>query len=157
MWKPLRSIAIGFFLLSLSCPYPAISYGEETTGLPTQEEWNQFKTDWIDQQNDLNLLQTKLDVLSQNSTEQQQTVMTLQTQVDSLQSRLTRARQNLQTANESLTEARKELQETRNSLEKLKKEIEDLQHQIVIAKRQRDTWAGISMAAIIGAVVWNVK
>lgn len=152
MWKLLRSIAIGFFLLSLSCLYPAFSFGEETTGLPTREEWNQFKTDWIDQQNDLNLLRTKLDVLSQNSTEQQQTVMTLQTQVDSLQSRLTRARQNLQTANESLTEARKELQETRNSLEELKKEIEALEHQLVIAKRQRDVWAGISIITVGAAI-----
>lgn len=152
MWKLLRSIAIGFFLLSLSCLYPAISFGEETTGLPTQEEWNQFKTDWIDQQNDLNLLQIKLNALSQNSTEQQQTVTKLLTQVDSLQSRITRARQNLQTANESLTEARKELQETRNSLEKLKKEIEDLQHQIVIAKRQRDVWAGISIITVGAAI-----
>lgn len=152
MWKILRSIAIGFFLLSLSCLYPAISFGEETTGLPTQEEWNQFKTDWIDQQNDLNLLQIKLNALSQNSTEQQQTVTKLLTQVDSLQSRLTRAKQNLQTANESLTEARKELQETGNSLEKLKKEIEDLQHQIVIAKRQRDVWAGISIITVGAAI-----
>lgn len=154
MWKLLRSIAIGFFLLSLSCLFPAISFGEETTGLPTQEEWNQFKMDWTDQQNDLNLLQTKLDVLSQNSTEQQQTVMKLQTQVDVLQNRLTRARQNLQTANESLAEARKELQETRNSLEELKKEIEALEHQIVIAKRQRDVWAGISIITV-GATIFR--
>lgn len=152
MWKPLRSIAIGFFLLSLSCLFPVISFGEETTGLPTQEEWNQFKMDWIDQQNDLNLLQTRLDVLSQNSTEQQQTVMKLQTQVDGLQSRLTRAGKNLQTANESLTEARKELQETRNSLGELKKEIEALEHQIVIAKRQRDVWAGISIVTVGAAI-----
>lgn len=152
MWKLLRSIAIGFFLLSLSWLFPAISFGEETTGLPTQEEWNQFKIDWIDQQNDLNLLQAKLDVLSQNSTEQQQTVMKLQTQVDSLQNRLTRARQNLQTANESLTEAKKELQETRNSLEELKKEIEALEHQLVIAKRQRDVWAGISIITVGAAI-----
>ena len=131
MWKLLRSIAIGFFLLSLSCSYPAISYGEETTGLPTQEEWNQFKVDWIDQQNDLNLLQIKLNTLSQNSTEQQQT---------------------LQTANESLTEAKKELKETRSSLEALKKEIEALEHQLVIAKRQRDVWAGISFITVGAAI-----
>ena len=152
MWKLLRSIAIGFFLLSLSCSYPAISYGEETTGLPTQEEWNQFKVDWIDQQNDLNLLQIKLNTLSQNSTEQRQKVMRLQTQVDSLQNRLARARQNLQTANESLTEAKKELKETRSSLEALKKEIEALEHQLVIAKRQRDVWAGISFITVGAAI-----
>lgn len=152
MWKLSKSIAIGFFLLSLSCLYPAISYGEETTGLPTQEEWNQFKADWIDQQNDLNLLQIKLNALSQNSTEQQQTVTKLLTQVDSLQNRLTRARQSLQTANESLTEARKELQETKSSLEGLKKEIETLEHQIVIAKRQRDVWAGISFITVGAAI-----
>lgn len=152
MWKLLRSIAIGFFLLSLSCLYPAISFGEETTGLPTQEEWNQFKMDWIDQQNDLNLLQIKLNALSQNSTEQQQTVMRLQTQVDSLQNKLTRARQNLQSANESLIEAKKELQETRSSLEALKKEIETLEHQLVIAKRQRDVWAGISFITVGAAI-----
>lgn len=152
MWKLLRSIVIGFFLLSLSCLYPAISFGEETTGLPTQEEWNQFKADWIDQQKDLNLLQIRLNVLSQNSTEQQQTVMRLQTQVDSLQNKLTRARQSLQNVNESLTEARKELQETRSSLERLKKEIETLEHQIVIAKRQRDVWAGISFITVGAAI-----
>ena len=152
MWKLSKSIAIGFFLLSLFCSYPAISYGEETTGLPTQEEWNQFKMDWIDQQNDLNLLQIRLNALSQNSTEQQQTVMRLQTQVDSLQNRLTRARQSLQNVNESLTEARKELQETKNSLEKLKKEIEALEHQIAIAKRQRDVWAGISLITVGAAI-----
>lgn len=154
MWKLSKSIAIGFFLLSLSCLSPVISFGEETTGLPTQEEWNQFKADWIDQQNDLNLLQIKLNALSQNSTEQQQTVMRLQTQVDSLQNRLTRAKQNLQNVNESLTEAKKELQETRSSLERLKKEIETLKHQIVIAKRQRDVWAGISFITV-GAVIFR--
>lgn len=157
--KILRRVAIITFLLSVlpfSQPCLFISYGEETTGYVTLtvQEWNDFKTDWIEQMTELTMLKQNLSMLTLNSTEQQEQAEKLLKKCNSLETELGKIKLSLNSAKISLTEAKKEIAECKKELELLKDETNEMKHKLRVAKRQRDAWAiGVPVAFIAGYLV----
>lgn len=129
---------------------------EETTEYITMtvQEWNDFKTDWIEQMTELAMLKQNLSMLTLNSNEQREQAERLLKKCNSLEMELGRIKISLNSAKISLAEAKKEINECKKELELLKKEIDELKHKLRLAKRQRDAWAiGTPLAFIAGFLV----
>lgn len=154
MWIKLSQTVITALLLWLlpCCLLQASDTGCTTqTAEPRQtitmsiSQWNSLKTEFRGLKTDLALERQKLTMLKLDSSEQMQQLEMLQIQLDETQ-------QSLMNAKISMTEAQHELNELKALLQILKEEIKKKEHGLVVARRQRDLYAGL-FGITVGTVI----
>ena len=116
-------------------------------------QYNRLKEIISQQEVTLDTLQARLNVLKSNSTEQQQLLIRLQDQLQDCRNQLQETRLNLTSAKDSLTKANEILQRQSQYLQTLTNQIKSMEHKQAVIKRQRDTWAVITGALLVGYIV----
>lgn len=134
-------LLLSLLLLSPSC-YSAdtTTTGSQPTVTMQLSQYNRLKTIINQQEMTLATLETKLAVLSSNSTEQEAILTQLQDELMSCKNELDKTRQSLTSANSSLIRAEETLQRQAESLQTLTAQIKQLAHKQSVLRRQRDTW-----------------
>lgn len=165
MWKALsktsRSTAAGLLLLVSLSALPAISYGAETMGQEpetvtlTMEQWARLKAN-SEKQNEIirkqaalwNQLSASQQQQAETLTKQAETIAASRKEIEATRASLDRANSLLKKANESLENQKKSYQKL---TEETESELQRKNHEIVVAKRQRDTWAiGAGLIGVLG-------
>lgn len=164
MWKALsktsRSTAAGLLLLVSLSALPAISYGAETmepdrTVTITMTEYMKLRQN-ARQLSKVQKQETeKWNLLSVSQKQQAETLNQQQEEIENSQKEIAETRQSLERANSLLKKANESLENQKKSYQKLTEETESVlqrkNHEIVVAKRQRDTWAiGAGLIGIFG-------
>lgn len=151
---------LSLLFCSLLWLVPAAGYcADTTTAQPPQTiemsltQYSRLKAIISQQEVTLDTLQARLTVLQSSSTEQQQLLIKLQEQLQDCRSQLQETRLNLASARDSLTKADETLQRQSQSLQTLTRQIKAMEHKQAIIKRQRDTWAVIAGALLVGYIV----
>lgn len=116
-------------------------------------QYNRLKEIISQQEVTLNTLQARLNVLKSNSTEQQQLLIKLQEQLQNCRNQLQETKLSLTSAKDSLTKANETLKKQSQSLQTLTRQIKAMEHKQAVIKRQRDTWAVITGALLVGYIV----
>ena len=147
-------------LLALSLllsPCSSISYAQAPPAAETitmqRTQYEKLKSIANNQQMRLDLLETKLSQLENNSTEASQELTELQNQLTECKKELMRTQEQLRSAEISLQTAEESLTRLQISLNKLTKKIDDLTHDLKLAKRQRNLWSYIAGAVATGWLV----
>ncbi|WP_427112462.1 hypothetical protein [Megasphaera sueciensis] len=164
MWKIKKLGLLLCCLLFLSLP--AAGFCTDTTTAQEPQtvsvpltQWNslnsQINQQWtiIAQQEEISAqLRSKLNLLSQNSTEQVQTLTTLDNQLTACKSQLVTVQTQLTTAQSSLTNSmqvlnnqKQTLQQNEILLNQLTAEIKQMEHHASVLQRQRDMWAVVAI------------
>lgn len=140
-----KSILLLIFALGLWLP--SAGYSADTTTTAPQptvtmqlSQYNRLKTIINQQEMTLAMLETKLAVLSSNSTEQTAILTQLQAELANCKTGLNKTKQSLTIANSSLSKAEETLQRQEKSLQTLTVQIKQLAHKQAVLRRQRDTW-----------------
>ena len=131
------------------------SYAQEQTYTITETQLTELESTYKMDESRLMTLETKLKVLTQNSTEQEKSLTEALEQLNEVKNLLIEARQSLKSANVSLTNAKATIAKLEESLTMLEEQVKTLQHQRNLAKRQRNVWcfvaAGFGSLAIYEA------
>lgn len=114
-----------------------------------QSQYNRLKEIINQQELTLETLQLKLNLLSQHSSADKQTLMQLQNKLTSCRAELTQTQQSLLTAKASLMSAENSLQRQEKSLQMLTEKIKAEEHKAMVARRQRDTYAMLAGVLLI--------
>lgn len=114
-----------------------------------QSQYNRLKEIINQQEPTLETLQLKLNLLSQHSSVDKQTLMQLQNKLTSCRAELTQTQQSLLTAKASLMSAENSLQRQEKSLQMLTEKIKAEEHKAMVARRQRDTYAMLAGVLLI--------
>lgn len=114
-----------------------------------QSQYNRLKEIINQQELTLETLQLKLNLLSQHSSVDKQTLMQLQNKLTSCRAELTQTQQSLLTAKASLMSAENSLQRQEKSLQMLTEKIKAEEHKAMVARRQRDTYAMLAGVLLI--------
>lgn len=114
-----------------------------------QSQYNRLKEIINQQELTLETLQLKLNLLSQHSSVDKQTLMQLQNKLTSCRAELTQTQQSLLTAKASLMSAENSLQRQEKSLQMLTEKIKVEEHKAMVARRQRDTYAMLAGVLLI--------
>ncbi|WP_302359681.1 hypothetical protein [uncultured Megasphaera sp.] len=142
-------------LLVFSCVFflPGVGLCTDSTIMSQNEkiemsltQYNQLKTIISEQETTLVQLQSKLNKLDSNST-------SLQTQLTIAREQLMKTKQSLTTADSSLNQANESLNRQKESLTKLTEQINEMTKKDARIKRQRDTWAVVAGALLVGCIV----
>lgn len=164
MWKALsktsRSTAAGLLLLVSLSALPAISYGAETMGPDrtvtiTMTEYMKLRQN-ARQLSKVQKQETeKWNLLSASQKQQAETLNQQREEIENSQKEMAETRQSLERANSLLKKANESLENQKKSYQKLTEETESVlqrkNHEIVVAKRQRDTWAiGAGIIGVLG-------
>ena len=144
------------FLLSCLLLLPLAGWAADTTTAGPQqtvtmrvEQYNRLKQIINQQELMLETLQLKLNLLSQHSSADKQTLLQLQDELTSCRAELTQTQQSLLTAKASLMSAEEILRKQEESLRTLTEQINSMTHKEMIMKRQRNTWAVIAGVAAV--------
>lgn len=114
-----------------------------------QSQYNMLKEIINQQELTLETLQLKLNLLSQHSSADKQTLMQLQNELTSCRAELTQTQQSLLTAKSSLMSAESTLKKQEESLRTLTEKIAVEEHKAMVARRQRDTYAVLAGVAVL--------
>ena len=114
-----------------------------------QSQYNRLKEIINQQELTLETLQLKLNLLSQHSSVDKQTLMQLLNKLTSCRAELTQTQQSLLTAKASLMSAENSLQRQEKSLQMLTEKIKAEEHKAMVARRQRDTYAMLAGVLLI--------
>lgn len=114
-----------------------------------QSQYNRLKEIINQQELTLETLQLKLNLLSQHSSVDKQTLMQLQNKLTSCRAELTQTQQSLLTAKAALMSAENSLQRQEKSLQMLTEKIKAEEHKAMVARRQRDTYAMLAGVLLI--------
>lgn len=149
---PLKRI-LSLFVLCLCLSAPLVGQCADTTTaaqdgkiVMSQTQYNQLKETIRQQEKTLATLQDRLNRLDSNST-------TLQQQLTQAKEQLTTTKQSLTTADSSLSQASEALNRQSQSLETLTKQINEMTQKQARLERQRDVWATVAGAFLIGCIV----
>ena len=123
--------------------------GPQQTITMQQSQYNRLKEIINQQELTLETLQLKLNLLSQHSSADKQTLMQLQNELTSCRAELTQTQQSLLTAKASLMSAENSLQRQEKSLQMLTEKIKAEEHKAMVARRQRDTYAVLAGVAVL--------
>lgn len=123
--------------------------GPQQTITMQQSQYNRLKEIINQQELTLETLQLKLNLLSQHSSVDKQTLMQLQNKLTSCRAELTQAQQSLLTAKASLMSAESTLKKQEESLRTLTEKIAVEEHKAMVARRQRDTYAVLAGVAVL--------
>lgn len=150
-----------FALALLLFVSPAILSGAVTMGQEpetvtlTMEQWARLKAN-SEKQNEIIRKQAALwNLLSASQKQQAETLNQQREEIENSQKEMAETRQSLERANSLLKKANESLENQKKSYQKLTEETESVlqrkNHEIVIAKRQRDTWAiGAGLIGVLG-------
>lgn len=148
--RTLLSCALFFALLPFGC-YSVSADGPQIT--MSQEQWQTLKEAWRAQENDLTILEIKLNELKKNSTTQNEALIELQNQLEESKKQLKITRESLTKVNKSLTEARNEIERSKIYLEMLKEQIKQMEHKQRVTRRQRNAWAVVATVTVGAAIL----
>lgn len=123
--------------------------GPQQTITMQQSQYNRLKEIINQQELTLETLQLKLNLLSQHSSADKQTLMRLQNELTSCRAELTQTQQSLLTAKSSLMSAESTLKKQEESLRTLTEKIAVEEHKAMVARRQRDTYAMLAGVLLI--------
>ncbi|HJE83186.1 hypothetical protein [Megasphaera stantonii] len=123
--------------------------GPQQTITMQQSQYNRLKEIINQQELTLETLQLKLNLLSQHSSADKQTLMQLQNELTSCRAELTQTQQSLLTAKSSLMSAESTLKKQEESLRTLTEKIAVEAHKAMVARRQRDTYAMLAGVLLI--------
>ena len=162
MWKKYRNLSkvtLSMFLcLSLSC-FLSLGVGaytppteQKTTIVMSMTQYNQLKAIISRQDNRLTQLQSKLNMLKNNSVSASSELEKSQTELTTLRNELTETQKSLESAKISLKQAEETLQRQEESLQTLTKQIKEMEHKQTVLRRQRDTWAAIAALSVGGVI-----
>lgn len=138
--------------LSLDVGASTLPAEPQTSIVMSMTQYNKLKQIIEAQDSRLAQLQSKLNLLKNNSTEASKELIESQNELNRLKGELTATQKSLESARISLTQAEEILQKQEESLQTLTKEIKSLEHKQVIMRRQRDVYAGL-LALSVGAVI----
>lgn len=144
------------FLLSCLLLLPLAGWAADTTTAGPQqtvtmrvEQYNRLKQIINQQELMLETLQLKLNLLSQHSSVDKQTLIQLRDELTSCKTELTQTQQSLTSAKASLMSAENSLQRQEESLRTLTEKIAVEEHKAMVARRQRDTYAMLAGVLLI--------
>ena len=126
--------------------------GQQTTIVMSMTQYNQLKAIISRQDNRLEMLQQKLTLLKNNSTEVSSKLTESQNELSKLKTELTETQKSLENARISLTQAEEILKKQEISLQILTKEIKSMEHKQTVIRRQRDVWAAITALSLGGVI-----
>ena len=151
MWKKTKCVSLVAALLLCSSCWPAISYGEGTTEQEVVMSAAQFRT-WKETsaklRAELTLQEERIKMLEKSSDGSTKELTALQIELIDCKNRLKQTENSLEKSEMAMSAAKISLSNLIERLEKLKSEIKRLEHEQVIAKRQRDVWAAISVVSL---------
>lgn len=148
--RMLLSCALFFALLPFGC-YSASADGPQIT-MP-QTQWETLKEAWRMQENDLTMLEIKLNELKKNSGIQSEALNELQNQLEESKKQLKTTKESLTKVTRSLNEARNDLEKSKIYLEILKQEIKQMEHKERVIRRQRNAWAVVATVTVGAAIL----
>ena len=159
MWEKYRNLSkvtLSMFLcLSLSC-FLSLGVGaytppieQKTTIVMSMTQYNRLKQIIEAQDNRLTQLQSKLNMLKNNSGEASRELTESQNELSKLRSELTATQKSLENARISLTQAEEILKKQEESLQTLTKQIKSMEHKQTVIRRQRDVWA-LAACVVLG-------
>ena len=123
--------------------------GPMQTVIMQQSQYNVLKEIINQQELTLETLQLKLNLLSQHSSADKQTLIQLRDELTSCKTELTQTQQSLTSAKASLMSAENSLQRQEESLRMLTEKIAVEEHKAMVARRQRDTYAMLAGVLLI--------
>ena len=130
-----------------------IQNAEQTTNITmSMNQYNRLKAIISRQDERLNQLQLKLNMLKNNSFTESKELTESQEQLTKLREELTLTQKSLTTATTSLKQAEEILKKQEQSLQILTKEIKALEHKQTVIRRQRDVYA-LLFALSVGAAI----
>ena len=122
-----------------------IQSAEQTTNITMSlTQYNRLKQIIEAQDSRLEMLQNKLTLLKNNSTEASSELTESQNELSKLKTELTETQKSLENARISLTQAEETLKRQEASLQMLTKQIKQMEHKQTVLRRQRDVWAAIA-------------
>lgn len=147
--RKLCAVLLSCLLLLPSAGWAAdtTTAGPMQTVTMQQSQYNMLKEIINQQELTLETLQLKLNLLSQHSSADKQTLLQLQNELTSCRAELTQTQQSLLTAKASLVSAENSLQRQEESLQTLTAQINSIIDEKKKIKRQRDTWAAVAVIA----------
>lgn len=159
MCKKLKILCISILLICLSLFPHSVSAAEFISSTyPTRsismtvQQYNMLKAIIEKQDDRLETLQSKLNMLKTNSTTASNELEKSQIELTTLRNELTETQKSLESARISLTQAEETLKRQEISLQILTKEIKELEHKQTVIRRQRDVYATL-FALSVGAVI----
>lgn len=149
--RKLCAVLLSCLLLLPSAGWAAdtTTAGPMQTVTMQQSQYNMLKEIINQQELTLETLQLKLNLLSQHSSADKQTLMQLQNELTSCRAELTQTQQSLLTAKSSLMSAESTLKKQEESLRTLTEKIAVEEHKAMVARRQRDTYAVLAGVAVL--------
>lgn len=123
--------------------------GPMQTVIMQQSQYNVLKEIINQQELTLETLQLKLNLLSQHSSADKQTLIQLRDELTSCKTELTQTQQSLTSAKASLMSAENSLRMQGESLRTLTEKINSMNNEQKRLKRQRNTWAVIAGVAAL--------
>lgn len=151
MWKKTKCVSLVAVLLLCSCWRPAISYCEETTEQEIVMSADQFMTlkeTPAKLRAELTLQEERIKMLEKSSDGSTKELIALRSELTDCRNKLQQTESSLAKSEMEMSAAKISLSNLIEQLEKLKSEIKRLEHKRVIAKRQRDAWAAISVVSL---------
>ena len=152
MWKRLACILLLCVLFASVPLFGHTTHGAEITEpeivTMSRAQYNRLKEIMNQQEADLNLQEEKLNELKKNSTQQSTDLIACQKELIQLKAELNQTKEQLVNAKKSINDAEVALQKQKESLQTLTAKIKKVEHAQVVAKRQRDLFAGIALIAV---------
>nr|DAQ36430.1 MAG TPA: SECRETED 45 KDA PROTEIN CYCLE, PEPTIDOGLYCAN, CHAP, CELL [Caudoviricetes sp.] len=152
-----KRLSLLLALSLLSAPCLSISYAQAPPVAETvtmqRTQYERLKSIASNQQMRLDQLESKLNLLENNSTEASQELTELQNQLTECRKELMITQEQLRSAEISLQKAEESLMKLQTSLNKLTKKIDERTHDVRLAKRQRNLWSYIAGAVATGWLV----
>ena len=162
MWGKSRSLSKIILLTSslvLLSSFSCLASGSytlpaepQTTITMSPTQYNQLKAIIERQDNRLEMLQSKLNMLKNNSTKASKELIESQNELNRLKEELTATQKSLERAKISLTQAEEILKRQEASLQTLTKQIKEMEHKQTVLRRQRDVWAAVAALSLGGVI-----
>ena len=162
MWRKCRNLSkvtLSMFLCVSLSSFSCLGVGADTP--PTEQQttitismtqYNRLKTIIERQDNRLTQLQSKLNMLKNNSMSASSELTESQNELSKLRSELMATQKSLESARISLAQAEETLQRQEESLQTLTKQIKQMEHKQTVMRRQRDVYATL-FALSVGTVI----
>lgn len=153
MWQKAKLISCGLYLLLLLSLPVHISYGEEITAQgPMMQisvtQYNSLKETSRKFKAELNLQEERIKTLENHSQTSTEELTALQNELLDCKTKLQQTENSLQKSEMAMQNAESSLSNLTERLQTLNDKIKKLERKAVIAKRQRDVWAGMFIIGI---------
>ena len=162
MCKKAKLISCGLYLLLLLSLPVHISYGEEIMASEAMmqisvTQYNSLKETSKKLKSELVLQEERINLLENHSQTSTKELEALQTELQDCKTKLQQTENSLQKSEMAMQNAEGSLTNLNERLQTLNDKIKKLEHKTVIAKRQRDVWAGVSLASVLYLCIGKIN